>query len=162
VPQLPVVTPTTTPSTSPTIATSPATSPSPVTAADPPSGDSSGPGPASAAPSGASRADPSQLGAEGAASPRVGVSRHPSDAGRTGATNTTTKFGDAAAVTSDASVRAEPVSTAVASTSRAFRPAIVLALLVVAFLVAQAAFDRKNPNLTRSPIDRSEEQLPFS
>jgi hypothetical protein len=163
VPQLPVVTPTTAPSTSPTTATSPATSPPDMApGGDPSPGDSSGTGPRSNVTSGASRAGLSRLDPEDGASPRVGARGHSPDAARSGAPNTTTRFGDAAAVTRDAPVRAEPVSTAVANTSRAFRPAIVLALLVGAFLVAQAAFDRKNPNLTRSPIDRSEEQLPFS
>jgi hypothetical protein len=45
---------------------------------------------------------------------------------------------------------------------RSFVPAVALVMLIAAFLCAEAAFDRRDPKLARSPLDQDDETLPFS
>jgi hypothetical protein len=51
---------------------------------------------------------------------------------------------------------------AIASSLRSFVPAGALVVLIAAFLCAEAAFDRRDPKLARSPLDQDDETLPFS
>lgn len=51
---------------------------------------------------------------------------------------------------------------AIASSVRSFVPAVALMVLIAAFLIVEASFDRRDPKLARSPLDDADETLPFS
>jgi hypothetical protein len=65
-------------------------------------------------------------------------------------------------VVSTPNLNERSLPVAIASSLRSFVPAGALVVLIAAFLCAEAAFDRRDPKLARSPLDQDDETLPFS
>jgi hypothetical protein len=106
----------------------------------------------------ASRAgrEPGAVGAGGAATARAGAGRMP----RPGAA--ADRVAEHASSPVAEAVRHRTLPAALAASATSFVPVGALMALIVAFLFAEAAFDRRDPKLARAPIDRDDETLPFS
>jgi hypothetical protein len=65
-------------------------------------------------------------------------------------------------VVSSPKLKKSSLPVASATSLRSFVPAVALVMLIAAFLCAEAAFDRRDPKLARSPLDQDDETLPFS
>ncbi len=62
----------------------------------------------------------------------------------------------------DVNLRERSLPAAIANSVRSFIPAVALLVLIAGFLVAEASFDRRDPKLARSPLDDTDETIPFS